>query len=88
MAYQLAVAGVRSLGFLPSGNWHAMLAWAAEANGGAAPGGLAGDRVLLEGAGSMQLYDWKNHLQRLSWPMGARKRTSGSMPRISGPSST
>src|SRR5207245_2497147 len=33
MAYQLAVAGVRSLGFLPSGNWHAMLAWTAEANG-------------------------------------------------------
>lgn len=33
MPYQLAVAGVRSLGFLPTGNWHAMLAWTAEANG-------------------------------------------------------
>lgn len=31
--YQLAVAGTRSIGFLPSGNWHAMLAWTAEANG-------------------------------------------------------
>ena len=32
-AYELALAGVRSLGFLPSGNWHAMLAWTADAAG-------------------------------------------------------
>jgi hypothetical protein len=31
--YRLAVAGVRSLGFLPLGNWHAMLAWTVEADG-------------------------------------------------------
>jgi hypothetical protein len=33
LAYQLAVAGVRSTGFLPRGNWHAMLAWTVEADG-------------------------------------------------------
>jgi hypothetical protein len=31
--YRLAVAGVRSLGFLPLGNWHAMLSWTVESNG-------------------------------------------------------
>jgi hypothetical protein len=32
-AYDLAIAGVRSTGFLPRKNWHAMLAWTFEANG-------------------------------------------------------
>jgi hypothetical protein len=33
IAYQLALAGVRSLGFLALQNWHSMLAWTAEATG-------------------------------------------------------
>jgi len=33
LAYLLALAGARSLGFLPLGNWHAMLAWTVEADG-------------------------------------------------------
>jgi len=33
VAYQLALAGARSTGFLPTGNWHAMLAWTVESDG-------------------------------------------------------
>jgi hypothetical protein len=32
-AYELTVAGVRSTGFLPTGNWHDLLWWTTEADG-------------------------------------------------------